>query len=139
MVATIHPDLRNGAVARLAGYALSQCPWSARGGYGTVSVDRWHEDWKRADELLVVIKQQEKDMAEYPIPLTEEETWITQDGRRMLVGEMTESHVRNALRWLIRKNRAPRENLLLAPGNRRIVRRPVDSPGDDFWHYHEPL
>lgn len=104
MVATIHPDLRNGAVARLAGYALNQCPYTYRCEYRTTS-DQWREDWKRADELLVVIKQQEKDMVEYPIPLVEEETWTTQDGRQMLVGEMTESHVRDTLRWIIRKNR----------------------------------
>lgn len=35
----------------------------------------------------------------------EEEYWMTLAGQRMSVGEMSEKHVRNALRMLIRKHR----------------------------------
>jgi hypothetical protein len=35
----------------------------------------------------------------------EDEIWTTQDGRRIKVGDMTEEHVRNALRLVLRRIR----------------------------------
>lgn len=40
-----------------------------------------------------------------PIPDVAEEVWTTLDGRKMKVCEMEESHVRNALRLVLRKSR----------------------------------
>lgn len=37
-----------------------------------------------------------------------DEVWVTKDGREILVGDMTESHAKNALRMLIRKARKER-------------------------------
>jgi len=34
-----------------------------------------------------------------------DELWIARDGRRLLVGEMDEEHVRNALRMMLRARR----------------------------------
>lgn len=36
---------------------------------------------------------------------TQDETWVMQDGRKILVGDMTEEHVKNVLRMLLRKER----------------------------------
>lgn len=38
----------------------------------------------------------------------EDEIWTTKDGRKIPVGEMTESHVRNTLRMIL-KNRRERD------------------------------
>jgi hypothetical protein len=35
----------------------------------------------------------------------DDEYWTTRDGRRIAVGEMTEEHVRNTLRMILRKRR----------------------------------
>lgn len=39
----------------------------------------------------------------------QDETWVMQDGRRVPVGDMTEEHVKNVLRMLLRKSRLAAE------------------------------
>ena len=40
-----------------------------------------------------------------------EEIWVTKTGGRIAVGDMTESHAKNALRMLIRKFREEKERV----------------------------
>lgn len=37
--------------------------------------------------------------------MSDDEIWTTRDGRKIPVGEMSEDHVRNALRMILRKRR----------------------------------
>lgn len=40
-----------------------------------------------------------------------EEVWTMKDGKEILVGEMTESHAKNALRMILGKDRRRREGM----------------------------
>lgn len=46
----------------------------------------------------------------------QDEIWVCQDGRQMKVGEMTEAHVRSALRLVLRNARRSRQRRKLALG-----------------------
>lgn len=43
--------------------------------------------------------------------MIDDEIWTTRDGRKIAVGDMEESHVRNALRMLLRARRKKAERL----------------------------
>lgn len=60
-----------------------------------------------------------------------DETWVTRDGREILVGDMTENHVRNALRMLIRKARR-------VAVKRQIAQLYEDLPFPDEQFYERP-
>lgn len=63
-----------------------------------------------------------------------DETWVTLDGRHLLVGEMDEAHVRNALRLVLRRRREVRA-AMKAHGAHGVVyalrRQMQDILGDD--------
>ncbi len=70
-----------------------------------------------------------------------DELWITRDGRRMLVSEMEESHVRGALRLMLRNKRraARRIAMLKALESKRLdIIAKIDK---EFWETetHERL
>lgn len=65
-----------------------------------------------------------------------DEIWTTRDGRNIPVGEMSEDHVRNALRMVIRRQRKPTVNFIV-----KLENDPEDigyyedlmPPGRDSW------
>jgi hypothetical protein len=82
-------------------------------------------------------------------PEPKDEVWVTRDGRRMLVGDMGENHVRNTLRMILRNRRKVREQfeksglastraqLALRLLGIRIAPRPNDVEADwetEFWN-----
>lgn len=42
----------------------------------------------------------------------EDEIWVTKDGRKIAVSDMSENHVRNALRMILRNARKKRERVM---------------------------
>jgi hypothetical protein len=44
--------------------------------------------------------------------MTSDEIWVTKDGRRIPVADMSEDHVRNALRMILRKRRLRVERII---------------------------
>lgn len=63
----------------------------------------------------------------------DDEVWTTRDGRELRVGEMTEDHVRNALRMILRnQRRRHRQRLeLIAKDENLPFDRPYAIDGDD--------
>jgi len=63
-----------------------------------------------------------------------DEKWITQDGRIIPVGKLTEPHMRNILRMLVRKRRERRARLL--DGDEVSYRtRPHDEQMEDCFRW----
>lgn len=67
----------------------------------------------------------------------QEETWTTRDGRILTVAEMDESHVRNVLRLVLRRQRALREKLkpIVELANAELKRRRRERL--DFFEKHD--
>lgn len=60
-----------------------------------------------------------------------DEIWVTRDGREILVGDMTEEHVRNTLRMIIRVNRERRERSII-----QLIGKIENIP--DEWEHERP-
>jgi hypothetical protein len=68
-------------------------------------------------------------------PVPAEEYWTTKDGHRIAVGEMNESHVRNALRMVLRKVRRARQRQRLQEEMIAWLRNAPDE--SNFWDNDE--
>lgn len=67
--------------------------------------------------------------------MTKDEIWTTRDERKIPVGEMEDSHVRNTLRMLLRRRRRKYERAvqLIAKDENMPPSLYVDPPYDEMW------
>lgn len=55
----------------------------------------------------------------------EDEVWTTRDGRKIKVGDMDETHLRNTLRLILRKRREMQERMKAHPVTMELLKRLV--------------